>query len=150
MTTVPNFYKCTSCCRERKYDAPPTECRFCGEPVQAMAVADIPLPKVDRRERSNRILRFHPTKKYALAVSKAKRAGMFTRFSKEFYLACESEMEGKIAALAGAGNPLHSEDMNFTSPYGRKRLAEKLNRLAQVVIHGKVMRHPSVGKTLKD
>lgn len=150
-TTVRGFYKCLKCGRERRYQTPPTECRFCGEPVAPMPVVETLKNSGNmERKRSTKLLRFAQVKRYALKVSKEKRSGFFTRFSTEFYVACEAEVAGKVASLTNLGNPLPADDMNFSSPHGRKVLSNSINRLAQGVIHGKVMRHPSVGKTLKD
>lgn len=87
-------------------------------------------------------------KAYALDVSKRKRAGKFTRMAESFFIACEAEMEGKVRGLQlheteGAGT-----ESVFVTGHCVNVAKVKLNQAAKAIIHGKVMRHPTLGMTL--
>lgn len=102
-------------------------------------------------ERKITLLNRSAVKKYALAVSKAKRAGKFTRVGETFYIGCEAEMDSALRKLANElGGQLPTGELTFTTKTTRTKAVEKLEQLAAIVIHGKVMRHPSIGQTLKD
>lgn len=85
-------------------------------------------------------------KRYALDVSKRKRAGKFTRMSEAFFVSCEAEMEGKVRSLQ-----LHDTEPvtgMFITGHCVNAAKEKLNQVAKAIVHGKVMRHPSISVTL--
>jgi hypothetical protein len=85
-------------------------------------------------------------KKYALDVSKRKRAGKFTRMSEAFFISCEAEMEGRVRALQ-----LHDTEPvsgAFVTGHCVNMAKEKLNQAARAIVHGKVMKHPTLGVTL--
>lgn len=93
-------------------------------------------------------------KKYALKVSAAKRAGKFTRVSEEFLTQVEADLDSSIRQLAIVAYPTDittPEDGAdwFITGQALKKTEERLNMLARVIIHRKVMRHPTVGCTLK-
>lgn len=111
-------------------------------------VADVVNPKATR---TVTIMNRASVKKYALAVSKAKRAGKFTRVGESFFIGCEAELESKIRQLTYEDKERTPLDgLKFTTKVTRDKALEKLEMLAAVIIHGKVMRHPSLGQTLKD
>lgn len=92
-------------------------------------------------------------KKYALRVSMLKRAGKFTRVSEEFVINVESALDSSIRQLAVADmtemvEPDPGVDW-FITGQAVKKTEERLNMLARVIIHRAVMRHPSLGCTLK-
>lgn len=90
-------------------------------------------------------------KRYALAVSKAKRAGKFTRVGETFLIGCEAELESKLRQMANENDertPVGA--LKFTTKLTRQKALEKLELLAATIISGKVQRHPSLGQTLKD
>jgi len=115
-----------------------------------------PAPAPRTREVRDHILSPSVVKKFALAVSKKKRAGKFTRVSEEFVVACQAEFEGRLRGLVNtldveAVTKLVPVDgMKFTTKVARDKAAAKLEELAIAIVHGKVMRHPSLGKTLMD
>jgi hypothetical protein len=94
-------------------------------------------------------------KKYALKISKEKRAGKFTRVSEEFLTQVEADLDSSIRKLADGGvyadfNSLAPTDGAwFITGQTIKKAEERLNMLATVIIHRKVMRHPTIGCTLK-
>lgn len=97
------------------------------------------------------ILNRASVKRYALAVSKAKRAGKFTRVGETFLIGCEAELESKLRQLANeVGGQTPTDGFKFTTKLTRQKALEKLELLAATIISGKVMRHPSLGQTLKD
>lgn len=90
-------------------------------------------------------------KRYALAVSKAKRAGKFTRVGESFYIGVEAELESRIRQLAPLTEGFVPESGTvFTTKTSRAKIVEKFETMAAQIIHGRVMRHPTVGVTLKD
>jgi hypothetical protein len=89
-------------------------------------------------------------KEYALKVAKAKRACKFSRVSDTFLAAVEAEFEAKVITLAGTHEKVPAGEFKFVTSHGKKRAAERLEELAQNIVYGKVMRHPSIGVTLKD
>lgn len=91
-------------------------------------------------------------KSYALTVSRAKRAGKFERVATSFVVGCQAEFEGKLRSLA---NTLAVQDMpkppgKLVTGFAKQKFEEKLEELAIAIIHGRVMRHPTVGVTLMD
>lgn len=92
-------------------------------------------------------------KKYALRVSALKRAGKFTRVSEEFLTQVEADLDSCIRQLAisdisGMTNTDEGADW-FITGQALKKTEERLNMLARLIIHRKVMRHPTIGCTLK-
>jgi hypothetical protein len=90
---------------------------------------------------------------YALQVSVQRRANKFTRVSEEFLQSVEADVESAIRQLALTGlenvvSPIG--DREFITGAAMEKLREKMNERARAIIQGKVMRHPSVGITLKD
>lgn len=92
-------------------------------------------------------------KKYALKVSAEKRAGKFTRVSEEFLTQVEADLDSSIRQLNNADMSemaIPDNDANwFVTGHAAAKLEERLNMLATVIVHRKVMRHPTIGCTLK-
>lgn len=125
------------------------------DPVNQMNAHREPFPpseeSVAKVKRTGTVLNRSAVKKYALAVSEAKRAGKFTRVGETFFIGCEAELENKLRQLANEiGGQLPCNGLKFTTKVTRDKALEKLEQLATNIIHGKVMRHPSLGQTLKD
>lgn len=92
-------------------------------------------------------------KKYALKVSAEKRAGKFTRVSEEFLTQVEADLEAGIRQLSLSDysemvKPDEGADW-FITGQALKNAESRLNMLARVIVHRKVMRHPTLGCTLK-
>jgi len=103
--------------------------------------------------RTQSVINRSAVKAYALKVSKERRAGKFTRVSEEFLSAVEADVESAIRGLAGFASPDHvrpADDRGFITGAAAEKLQEKLNERARHIIAGKVLRHPSLGCTLKD
>lgn len=97
------------------------------------------------------VLNRSSVKKYALVISETRRAGKFTRVGLEFFERCEVIMESELRAIPasvvvdlppGAG-------LTFITKLTRSKAEEKLDILARKIIYTEVMRHPSLGCTLK-
>lgn len=92
-------------------------------------------------------------KKYALKVSAEKRAGKFNRVSEEFLTQVEADLDSSIRALTLSEYPdmvKPDEKANwFITGQALKKTEERMNMLARVIVYRKVMRHPTVGCTLK-
>lgn len=92
-------------------------------------------------------------KKFALKVSAEKRAGKFTRVSEEFLTQVEADLDSSIRQLNNADMSEMSIPDNdaswFVTGHATAKAEERLNMLATSIIHRKVMRHPTVGCTLK-
>lgn len=90
-------------------------------------------------------------KTYALRVSAEKRAGKFTRVSEDFLQSVEADFNAAIRQIFNTDQwevlPAFSED--FVTPLARSKTHAQLNPLVAMIIHRKVMRHPTVGVTLK-
>jgi len=92
-------------------------------------------------------------KKYALKVSAEKRAGKFTRVSEEFLTQVEADLDSSIrqlaiGALSETIDPEAGADW-FITGQAVKKTEERLNMLARLIVYRKVMRHPTIGCTLK-
>lgn len=93
-------------------------------------------------------------KKYALKVSAEKRAGKFTRVSEEFLTQVEADLEAAIRQLSSTvdtsemAKPDESADW-FITGQALKNVEGRLNDLARIIVHRKVMKHPTLGCTLK-
>lgn len=125
-----------------------TEIIDSGTPPGPVAVAEETPVK---SERKITILNRAAVKRYALAVSKAKRAGKFSRVGESFYIGCEAELEHHIRrGISEIGGQTPTGGLKFTTKLTRQKSLEKLELLAATIISGKVMRHPSLGITLKD
>ena len=88
-------------------------------------------------------------KRYALEVSKAKRAGKFTRVSKQFFLDVEADLESAIRNLAGVAveDPVPCEENLAAGEAGKKALAQ-LQVLTARIVQRRVRSTPSCGCTL--
>ena len=91
-------------------------------------------------------------KAFALKVSKERRAGKFTRVSEEFLTQVEADVDASIRAVAGPEwqDPVDSGKTVFITGLSLTKLKDRLNERAKVLIVQRVMRHPSLGCTLKD
>ena len=95
-------------------------------------------------------------KDYALKVSRERRAGKFTRVSEEFLTSVEANVEAAIRQThPGEFNNLVSpvipeDNREFITGAALEKIREKLNQRARFIISGMVMRHPTLGCTLKD
>lgn len=103
--------------------------------------------------RTQSLINRSAVKKYALKVSAEKRAGKFERVSEDFIQSVEADLDSAIRQFAIAdtsemADPETGADW-FITGQALKKTEERLNMLARVIIHRKVMRHPSIGKTLK-
>lgn len=99
------------------------------------------------------VLNRSSVKKYALAISAGCRASKFSRVGSEFYLRCEARLESEIRALTPGEFPGEFPPtvggISFITKVARDKATEKLELLAQRIIYSEVMKHPSIGKTLK-
>lgn len=96
------------------------------------------------------VLNRSSVKRYALAVSAARRADKFSRVSEEFLLRCESKLESEIRAIAGDySDTLPLDNLSFITKVARVKAEEKLESLARRIIYMEVLKHPSLGCTLK-
>jgi len=109
---------------------------------------------MNTRTRNITVLNRSTVKAYALKVSKEKRAGKFTRVSEEFLISCEAELEADIrrviSSVEDAAFIRPETPATFLTRVAREKMAERFEERALRIIHGKVMRHPSLGVTLKD
>lgn len=90
-------------------------------------------------------------KKYALEVSKRRRAGKFTRVSLEFLNDVEADLDAAIRAIVSIPDDIitPAPGTKFTTSIAARKAASKLDFLAMKITASKVMRHPSLGCTLK-
>lgn len=98
------------------------------------------------------VLNRSSVKKYALAVSAGHRAAKFSRVGEEFFLRCEARFEASIRAIGSAGPNNFAPapvDLSFVTLTARDKTSEMLEALAQRIIYTEVLRHPSIGVTLK-
>lgn len=102
-----------------------------------------------KTERNITVLNRASVKRYALAVSAGCRASKFSRVGEEFLLRCEARMESAIRALSPVECPLPAGGITFVTKTARDKAEEKLETLAQRIIYSEVMKHPSLGCTLK-
>lgn len=90
-------------------------------------------------------------RKYALLVSKQRKAGKFTRVSEGFLDGVEASLDAAIRAiLADEQEGFIEPPRSVTTGIVSTRAREKLDRLAHAIIYRRVCRHPSLGCTLKD
>lgn len=91
-------------------------------------------------------------KKYALKVSRERRAGKFTRVSEEFLLSVETDLDSAIRQIV-IGDlsevPALLDDKSFITGEALRKASLRLNTLTQLIIFRKVHRHPTLGTTLK-
>jgi len=103
--------------------------------------------------RTQSIINRSAVKRYALQVSAEKRAGKFTRVSEEFLTQVEADLDSSIRQLCSADrSEMSVPDLDaswFITGHAATKLEDRLNMLATVIIHRKVMRHPTIGCTLK-
>lgn len=100
-----------------------------------------------------RTLNRSAVKDYAMLVSVSKRAGKFRRVSKSFVVGVEAEVDAALRAIGGNPNT-ESADIPGTWDFLnrkqiRPKVEEQMNILVKKTIFARVMRHPSMGKTLK-
>lgn len=92
-------------------------------------------------------------KAYALKVSKERRAGKFERVGESFLNECEADLEAVIRSIAGndISDPVAPDSTAswFITGKATGRVEEKLNEAARRIVQRKVMRHPTLGVTLK-
>lgn len=103
--------------------------------------------------RTESVINRSAVKLFALGISASKKAGKFTRVSEDFLTAVEAEVEAFIRKL----NPtlgIHGEPPQggqlFITKTAREKLEARLNDVTRAIVFNKVMRHPTVGCTLKD
>jgi|GEM_PF-2974598 len=104
--------------------------------------------------RTQSVINRSAVKAYALKVSREKRANKFKRVGEGFLDSVEADVETVIRQIA-LGLGLESitsagDDREFITGAALDKMREKLNERAKRIVHGKVMRHPSVGVTLQD
>jgi hypothetical protein len=97
------------------------------------------------------ILNRSAVKDFALAVSKEKRGGKFTRVSPDFIKSVEADLEAVLRAIGG---PEPEEDVAGERSFINSRRAcakaeEQLNRAVRKIILRRVKSQPSLGQTLK-
>ena len=91
-------------------------------------------------------------KKYALKVSRERRAGKFTRVSEDFLSSVEVDLDSAIRQLVIADLsevPSLADDKSLVTGEALRKASLRLNTLAQLLIYRKVHRHPTLGTTLK-
>jgi len=103
--------------------------------------------------RTQSVINRSAVKAYALKVSKERRAGKFTRVGEDFLDQIEAEVEAVIRQTAGGPSsdvviPDPDHDVLITGT-ALQHFKEKLAFRALVIVQSKVMRHPSIGCTLK-
>lgn len=92
-------------------------------------------------------------KTFALEISAERKAGKFTRVSEDFLTGVEAEVESYIRKLnptVGIHGVAPLDDQSFVTKLAREKMEARLNDVTRAIIFNKVMRHPSVGMTLKD
>jgi putative NADPH-quinone reductase len=105
----------------------------------------------ESKTRTVGILNRSAVKSYALTVSHNRRAGKFTRVGEDFIDQVEAELESAIRKIMGStpeGMPACGCERLITGKAADKA-DEKLNELTHAIVFRAVMRHPSLGCTLK-
>ena len=95
-------------------------------------------------------------REYALACSKAHRAGKFTRVSADFINTIEAEVENLIRQIESkVREPLHGEPDGgqevanaLVTGWALERCQDRLNAALRKIIRNKVQSTPSCGQTL--
>jgi hypothetical protein len=103
--------------------------------------------------RTQSIINRSAVKSYALKVSRERRAGKFERVGESFIDRVISDIEATIRQIAPPPTcdiVQPEDDRGFITGAALDKVREKLNERARAIISGKVLRHPSVGVTLKD
>ncbi|NOS67031.1 MAG: hypothetical protein HOO67_01545 [Candidatus Peribacteraceae bacterium] len=108
----------------------------------------------DTIQRTQSVINRSAVKKYALKVSAEKRAGKFTRVSDDFLVQVEADLEAAIRQLSSTVDTSEmakpAEDVDwFITGQAVKNAEGRLNELARIIVHRKVMKHPTLGCTLK-
>lgn len=98
--------------------------------------------------RTQTVINRAAAKRYALGISATRRAGKFTRVGVEFLERCEARLEAEIRALSGT-EEIPTTNLVLVTKLARSKAEEKLQSLAQRIIYYEVMKHPSLGCTLK-
>lgn len=107
----------------------------------------------ERAERAESVINRRAVKLFALGISASKKGGKFKRVSEEFLNSVEAEVEAFIRKLnptVGIHGAAPDGGQLFVTKLAREKLEERLNDVTRAIIFNKVMRHPSVGCTLKD
>lgn len=104
--------------------------------------------------RTQSVINRSAVKKYALTVSRERRAGKFTRVSEAFLDNVEAQVEAAIRQIMSlnpdAEKPVEpDDDREFITGAALEKIRPRLNDRAKQIISGAVRRHPSVGTTLK-
>jgi hypothetical protein len=103
--------------------------------------------------RTESVINRSAVKSFALGISAKHKAGKFTRVGEDFITAVEAEVESFIRKLNPTvgihGAPPQGGQL-FITKLAREKLESRLNDVTRAIIFNKVMRHPSVGCTLKD
>lgn len=91
-------------------------------------------------------------KAYALKISAERRAGKFTRVGEDFLTRIEADVEASIRQVGlELSNPVKpADDREFITGSALDKVREKLNERTRAIVNSAVMRHPSLGCTLKD
>jgi len=120
------------------------------EPTNTETPIPVSNEAVPRPPRDPSVITRTVVKRYALKVAKVRRAGKFIRVSEEFITSVESDVEAAIRGIAPYVEGVVEPDAcNFITAHAMKKLRVKLNERARDIIKGKIMRHPSIGVTLK-
>jgi hypothetical protein len=91
-------------------------------------------------------------KKFALKVSRERRANKFDRVGTDFFENIEAQVEAVIRSIAihiPDGQLEPDDDREFITGAAMEKLRQRLNQRAKSIVQGSVIRHPSIGKTLK-
>lgn len=103
--------------------------------------------------RTESVINRSAVKSFAIGISVKHKAGKFTRVSEEFLTAVEAEVESFIRKLnptVGIYGAAPEGGQLFITKLAREKLETRLNDVTRAIIFNKVMRHPSIGCTLKD
>jgi len=103
--------------------------------------------------RTESVINRSAVKAFALGISAERKGGKFTRVSEDFLTSVEAEVESFIRKLnptVGIHGAPPNGEQTFVTRLAREKLESRLNDVTRAIIFNKVMRHPSVGCTLKD
>ena len=104
--------------------------------------------------KSQSLLNRAAVKRYALAYAHARRAGKFTRVSKDFIEHVEASVRGALFAFSEQYKPANPLPLEIgAKAFVTRRSGElaigALDSLVKNIISDKVQRHPTCGCTLK-
>lgn len=113
--------------------------------------AEPSVSELNATPRTQSVINRSAVKAYALKVAKERRP-KFTRVSEDFLTAVEAEVEAVIRQTALGIEPMvpPADDREFITGAALDRIRQKLHERTQRIVQGKVLRHPSIGCTLKD